>query len=181
MNDIKPSAKAGEPKLRFNWETPIVMSAAEPGTLYFGAQYSSARAIRGLSWDKLSPDLTTNDPAKQKQDESGGLTPDDSTAENHCAIFAIATSAKSRDLIWAGTDDGNLQITRDGGNDLANVAGNVPGLPPPHLVSSIGDVAFRRRRRLRHLRRPHDRDMKTYVYRTNGLRKEPGAASPAPT
>jgi photosystem II stability/assembly factor-like uncharacterized protein len=171
MNDIKPSAKAGEPKLRFNWETPIVMGTADPGALYFGAQYLFRSRDRGLSWERLSPDLTTNDPAKQKQDESGGLTPDDSTAENHCTIFTIATSTKSRDLIWVGTDDGNLQITRDGGKTWTNVAGNVPGLPAHTWVSSIETSHFDEGTAYATFDGHMTGDMKPYVYRTTDYGK----------
>jgi photosystem II stability/assembly factor-like uncharacterized protein len=171
MNDIKPSARSGEPKLRFNWETPIVMSAAEPGTLYLGSQYLFRSRDRGVSWERLSPDLTTNDPAKQKQDESGGLTPDDSTAENHCTIFAIATSAKSKDLIWAGTDDGNLQITRDGGKTWTNVAGGLPGLPAHTWVSSIETSHFDEGTAYATFDGHMTGDMKTYVYRTTDYGK----------
>src|SRR5262249_15727414 len=121
IRDIKPSPKEGEPKYRYNWNSPIHVSLSEPGTIYFGAQFLFRTRDRGASWEKISPDLTTNDPARQKQHESGGLTPDDSTAENHCSIFAISSSPGSKDIVWAGTDDGNLQITRDGGKTWTNV------------------------------------------------------------
>ncbi len=74
---------------------------------------------RGDSWQKISPDLTTNDPEKQKQEESGGLTIDNSTAENHCTIYTISESPKNSKIIWAGTDDGNLQVTDDDGESWA--------------------------------------------------------------
>jgi len=135
--DIKPTPKAGEPKYRFNWNTPIHMSPTEPGTIYYAAQFLFRSRDRGESWERISPDLTTNDPAKQKQSDSGGLTPDNSTAENHCTIFAIAESPKNKDVIWAGTDDGNLQVTRDGGNTWANAVARVPGLPARTWVSGI--------------------------------------------
>lgn len=135
--DIKPAPKAGDPKFRFNWNTPIHLSPNEPGVIYYAAQFLFRSRDKGESWERLSPDLTTNDPARQKQQESGGLTLDNSTAENHCTIFAIAESPRSKDVIWAGTDDGNLQVTRDGGRTWTNVAGNVPGLPGPTWVSSI--------------------------------------------
>jgi photosystem II stability/assembly factor-like uncharacterized protein len=135
--DIKPSPKAGEPKYRFNWNTPIHMSPNAPGTIYYAAQFLFRSHDRGESWERISPDLTTNDPAKQKQHESGGLTPDNSTAENHCTIVSIAESPKNRDVIWIGTDDGNVQVTRDGGRNWANVVGTVPGLPPRTWVSGI--------------------------------------------
>jgi photosystem II stability/assembly factor-like uncharacterized protein len=142
QRDIKPTPKAGEPRYRFNWNTPIHMSPNDAGTIYVGAQFLFRSRDRGDSWERLSPDLTTNDPAKQKQDESGGLTLDDSTAENHCTIFAIAESPANRDLIWVGTDDGNLQLTRDGGKTWSNVVRSVPGLPKNAWVSSIAASRF---------------------------------------
>jgi photosystem II stability/assembly factor-like uncharacterized protein len=135
--DIKPAPKAGEPKYRFNWNTPIHMSTTELGTIYYAAQFLFRSRDRGESWERISPDLTTDDPAKQKQNDSGGLTPDNSTAENHCTIFAIAESPKNKDVIWAGTDDGNLQVTRDGGRTWTNVVAGVPALPARTWVSGI--------------------------------------------
>ena len=135
--DIKPSPRAGEPRYRFNWNTPIHMSPGAPGTIYYAAQFLFRSRDRGESWERISPDLTTNDPAKQKQNESGGLTPDNSTAENHCTIFSIAESPANKDVIWVGTDDGNVQVTRDGGMTWSNVSGKVPGLPARTWVTSI--------------------------------------------
>lgn len=135
--DIKPSPKAGEPKYRFNWNTPIHMSPNDPGTIYYAAQFLFRSRDRGESWERISPDLTTNDPARQKQNDSGGLTPDNSTAENHCTIFTIAESPKNRNVIWVGTDDGNVQVTRDGGVSWSNVATNLRGVPARTWVSSV--------------------------------------------
>jgi photosystem II stability/assembly factor-like uncharacterized protein len=135
--EIPPYPKAGEPKLRFNWNTPIHLSKARPGVIYYGSQFLHRSTDRGDSWERISPDLTTNDPAKERQEESGGLTIDNSTAENHCTIFAIGESPKNPDVIWVGTDDGNLQVTRDGGRSWTNVAKNVPGVPAGTWVSSV--------------------------------------------
>lgn len=87
--DIKPSPRAGEPKYRFNWNTPIHIGPGT-GALYYASQFLFPSRDKGDSWERLSPDLTTNDPAKQRQNESGGLTLDNSTAENHCTIFWVA-------------------------------------------------------------------------------------------
>jgi photosystem II stability/assembly factor-like uncharacterized protein len=171
VRDIKPTPKEGEPKYRFNWNSPIYPSESQPGTLYFGAQFLFRSRDRGESWERLSPDLTTNDPARQKQDESGGLTLDDSTAENHCTIFAIAESPKSRDLIWVGTDDGNLQITRDGGKTWTNVVGNVTGLPKNTWVSSIEASRFEEGTAYATFDGHMTGDMKTHVYRTTDYGK----------
>src|SRR5262249_59808723 len=112
---------AGEPKYRFNWNTPIHLSPTKSGTMYVGAQFVRGSTDRGDTWTRISPDLTTNDPNKLKQEESGGLSVDNSSAENHCTIFTISESPKNASVIWAGTDDGNLQLTRDGGKSWQNV------------------------------------------------------------
>ena len=126
---IKPQPGYGEPKLRFNWNTPIHMSPNEKGTIYIGAQYLFRSRDHGQTWEKLSPDLTTNDPEKQKQEESGGVTVDNSSAETHTTVYSISESPKDSNTIWVGTDDGNIQLTRDGGKTWTNVVGNVPNLP----------------------------------------------------
>lgn len=164
--DIKPSPQKGEPKYRFNWNTPIHMSPTHPGTIYYGAQFLFRSRDKGESWERISPDLTTNDLAKQRQSDSGGLTPDNSTAENHCTIFAIGESPKSGDVIWAGTDDGNLQVTRDGGTSWANVAGKLPGVPAATWVSSVEPGRFDEGTAYVTLDGHMTGDMRTYVFRT---------------
>ena len=125
---IQPQPNYKE-KLRFNWNTPLVTSPNEKGTIYIGAQFLFRSRDQGQSWDRISPDLTTNDPEKQKQEQSGGVTIDNSAAEMHTTIFSISESPKDKNVIWAGTDDGNLQLTRDGAKTWNNVVGNVQGLP----------------------------------------------------
>jgi photosystem II stability/assembly factor-like uncharacterized protein len=171
QKDIKPSPKAGEPKYRFNWNTPIHLSPNDKGTVYYGAQFLFRSRDRGDRWERISPDLTTNDPAKQKQMESGGLTIDNSTAENHCTIFAISESPKSRDVIWVGTDDGNVQVTRDGGKTWTNVAANVPGLPKNAWVSSVQASRFGEGTAYATFDDHMLGDMKTYVFRTTDFGK----------
>ncbi|MEO0733879.1 MAG: hypothetical protein AAFZ52_13665, partial [Bacteroidota bacterium] len=105
--------------------------------LYFAAQYLYRSTNDGDSWERISPDLTTNDPEKQQQAKSGGLSIDNSTAENHTTIYAVAESPHDQRTVWVGTDDGNLQVTRDGGKNWANVRANVPGLPEQTWVTFI--------------------------------------------
>jgi photosystem II stability/assembly factor-like uncharacterized protein len=135
--DIRPSPKPGEPRYRFNWNTPIHLSRATPGTMYYGAQFLFRTRDMGESWERISPDLTTNDPARQRQDQSGGLTLDNSTAENNTTIYAVSESPRDPRVIWVGTDDGCLQVTRDSGKTWKNVAGNVRGVPSRTWVSSV--------------------------------------------
>jgi photosystem II stability/assembly factor-like uncharacterized protein len=105
----------GDVKDRYNWNAGFAVDPFHPATIYLGSQFVHRSPDKGFSWEVISPDLTTNDPAKQKQDESGGLTLDVSNAENHCTIVCIAPSPIQEGLIWVSTDDGNIQLTRDGG------------------------------------------------------------------
>jgi photosystem II stability/assembly factor-like uncharacterized protein len=134
--EIRPYPGAGDPKYRWNWNTPIVFGA-KSGALYLGAQFLFRSTDKGESWQRISSDLTTNDPEKQKQEESGGLTIDNSTAENHCTIFTISESPRDAKVVWAGTDDGNLQVTRDGGKTWKNVVENIPNLPANSWCMSV--------------------------------------------
>jgi photosystem II stability/assembly factor-like uncharacterized protein len=134
--DIQPKAGPGE-KLRFNWNAPLHISPNDGKSLYIGAQFLFRTKDRGQSWERLSPDLTTNDPMKQKQELSGGITVDNSSAEMHTTIYTIAEQKGDANTIWVGTDDGNIQITRDGGKSWNNVVKNVKGLPKASWVSAI--------------------------------------------
>ena len=134
--NIQPKAGFKE-KLRFNWNTPVALSPNDPKKLYIGAQFLFLTRDHGQSWARISPDLTTNDPAKQKQEESGGVTVDNSAAEMHTTIYSIAESPRDGNVIWVGTDDGNLQLTRDGGQSWHNQTPNIKGLPPASWVSWV--------------------------------------------
>ena len=136
----QPRSNAGGPasglKYRFNWNTPLVGSWHDKSTVHFGGNVVFQSRDFGRTWESISPDLTTNDPLKQK--EAGGpIWFDNSTAENHCTIISLAESPLRRGIIWAGADDGNLQVTMDGGKSWANMAGNVPGMPPHSPVSHV--------------------------------------------
>src|SRR5271167_3056590 len=139
---VKPLPNYGEKKLRFNWNTPIHMSPNEKGTLYIGSQFLFRSRDHGQTWDRISPDLTTNDPEKQKQEESGGVTIDNSYAETHTTIYSISESPKDGQTIWVGTDDGNLQVMRDGGKNWTNVVGNVPNVPKASWVTWVEASRF---------------------------------------
>jgi len=170
MRDIQPKAGYHE-KLRFNWNTPIHLSPTDRGTIYLGAQFLFRSRDRGDTWERISPDLTTNDPRKQRQEESGGVTVDNSSAEMHTTIYAIAESPRSDRVIWVGTDDGNLQLTRDGGATWANVAPNVKGLPPSSWVSSIEASHFDEATAYATFDRHTFGDMDAWVYRTRDFGK----------
>jgi photosystem II stability/assembly factor-like uncharacterized protein len=166
LKSISPYPKAGEPKYRFNWNTPALIGPNEPHAIYIGSQFLFRSRDRGESWERISPDLTTNDPQKQKQEQSGGITIDNSSAENHCTIYAISESPKDAKVIWAGTDDGNLQLTRDGGKTWKNLIGNVTGVPRNTLVSGI-EASHRQPGTAYVTFDGHQTgDMHTYVYKT---------------
>jgi photosystem II stability/assembly factor-like uncharacterized protein len=163
---IKPQPQYNEKKLRFNWNTPVHLSPNEKGTIYIGAQFLFRSRDHGQSWERISPDLSTNDPEKQKQEESGGITVDNSAAEMHTSIYSISESPKNGQLIWAGTDDGNLQITRDGGKHWTNVVDKVPGLGKSSWVSTVIASRFNEGTAYATFDRHTLGDMKPYVYKT---------------
>jgi photosystem II stability/assembly factor-like uncharacterized protein len=164
--EISPYAQEGEGKLRFNWNTPIVASPTQKGVVYLGAQVLFRSDNRGDSWTRISPDLTTNDQSHQKQLESGGLSIDNSSAENYTTIITISESPKNPSVIWVGTDDGNLQVTRDGGKTWTNVAGNLPGIPKKTWVSGVEAGHFDDNTAYATLDGHRTGDMKPYVFRT---------------
>jgi len=132
---IKPLPQYNEGKLRYNWNTPIHVSPS--GAVYVGSQFLFRTKDHGQTWDRISPDLSTNDKEKQKQEQSGGVTVDNSSAEMHTTVYSVSESPKNPQVIWAGTDDGNLQVTRDDGKNWTNVIGNIAGLPKSAWVSYI--------------------------------------------
>ena len=163
--DIQPKPGYGE-KLRFNWNTPLHASPTQRGTLYIGAQFLFRSRDRGDSWERISPDLTTNDPARQKQEQSGGVTIDNSSAEMHTTIYSISESPKDARVLWVGTDDGNLQLTRDGAATWTNVVANVPGLPARSWVSWVEASRFDPAVAYAAFDRHMDGDVTPWVYRT---------------
>ncbi len=163
---IKPYPQQGEPEYRFNWNTPIHIGASS-GALYVGAQFLFRSLDQGRSWTRISPDLTSNDPDKQRQSDSGGLTIDNTTAENHCTIYTISESSLEADIIWVGTDDGNLQVTRDGGKSWTDTTPNLPGSPPGAWVSSVQASRHDPASALATLDHHRSGDMSTYVFKTS--------------
>jgi photosystem II stability/assembly factor-like uncharacterized protein len=163
---IKPFALYGEKKLRFNWNAPLMLSPNEKGTIYIGAQFVFRSRDHGQSWERISPDLTTNDPEKQKQEESGGVTVDNSVAEMNTTVYSISESPKNGQIVWAGTDDGNVQITRDGGQHWTNVAGNVPGVGKAPWVSWVEASRFAEGTAYATFDRHMYGDMKPYLFKT---------------
>ncbi len=127
--------EAGDAKYRFQWTFPIAISPHDHKRVYVGSQYVHMTTDGGLSWMIISPDLSTND--KEKQERTGGITQDDASPLYCCCVFAIAESPLEEGLIWAGTNDGFLHMTRDGGENWTDVTANLPDLPPWGTVSNI--------------------------------------------
>ncbi len=138
--NIRPAHPDGVP-LRFNWNAALNIDPFE-NALYYGSQFVHRSRNGGLTWNIISPDLTTNDPAKQRQLESGGLTYDVTGAENHTTIVTIAPSSVEQGVVWVGTDDGNVQVTRDDGTTWTNVVGRIRGVPSNTWVSHIEASKF---------------------------------------
>ncbi len=167
LKNIPPVAADGEEDLRFNWNTPLLISEVNIGTIYYGSQYLHKSTDRGESWQTISPDLTTDDPKRQRQASTGGITIDNSTAENNATIYTIAESKLDKQLLWVGSDDGLIHVSKNAGDSWQNVGKNIKGVPKGTWVSRISAS-------------PHDAgtafvafdghrtgDMKTYTYRTD--------------
>ncbi len=167
---IQLLAGAGETdakhKLRFNWNAAMAISAHKPDRFYMGSQFVHRSEDMGETWTKISPDLTTNDPTKQNQENSGGLSRDNSGAENHCTVFTIAESPLDENIIWAGTDDGNLQLTKDGGKTWTNLIANVPDLPKGTMVYHIEASVFGKGNAYAVFTGYQTGDKSTYIYKT---------------
>jgi photosystem II stability/assembly factor-like uncharacterized protein len=134
--DIQPIHPEGT-KLRFNWNSAIAHDPFDNTTIYFASQFLHKSTDRGDNWTIISPDLTTNDLEKQKQNQTGGLTFDITGAENHCTIIAITPSPIAKNELWVGTDDGNVQLTRDGGVTWTNLTANIKGAPKNGWIPQI--------------------------------------------
>jgi len=138
---VRPyTAGAGGPasasKYRFHWDAPLVLSPHDKSTVYLGGNVVFKSKDFGKTWEKISPDLTTNDPEKQKA-AGGPIAEENTSAEYHCTIISLAESPASAGVLWAGTDDGNLQTSLDGGKNWTNLIEGVPGVPKFSPVSHV--------------------------------------------
>ncbi|HET9425674.1 MAG TPA: hypothetical protein VFO55_09910 [Gemmatimonadaceae bacterium] len=122
-------------RYRFVWDAPLLISPHDNNTLYVGSQHVHRTQNGGQSWEVISPDLTLND--KSRQGSSGGLTPDNIGVEYAGVVYGIAESPIEKGMIWVGTNDGLVQLTRDGGRTWANLTRNIPDLPPWGSVRSL--------------------------------------------
>jgi photosystem II stability/assembly factor-like uncharacterized protein len=124
-------------KLRFNWNAAIHIDPFDNNTIYFGSQFVHKSTDKGLTWELISEDLTTNDPEKQKQNESGGITMDATGAENHTTILVIEPSPMEQNMLWVGTDDGKVHFTQNSGTSWIEVTKNIPQLPKGSWITQI--------------------------------------------
>ncbi|MEL6812030.1 MAG: hypothetical protein AAFP76_11895 [Bacteroidota bacterium] len=134
---VRPTHPDPDVKLRFNWNAAINIDPFNNNTIYFGSQFVHKSTDKGLTWSIISEDLTTNDPAKQKQSESGGLTMDATGAENHTTILVIEPSPLEQNMLWVGTDDGRVHYTQNGGQTWNDVSKNIKGLPEGSWIVQI--------------------------------------------
>ena len=134
---VKPNHPNPDVFLRFNWNAAIGQDPFDTSTVYFGSQLVHKSKDKGLTWEVISPDLTTNDPEKQKQSESGGITLDATGAENHCTLLVIEPSPLQKDLLWTGSDDGRVHITLDGGENWTELTKNIKQLPEGSWIAQI--------------------------------------------
>lgn len=134
---IKPTHPDANFKLRYNWNSALGQDPFNAATIYYGSQFVHKSTNRGITWEIISPDLTTNNPDKQRQFESGGITMDATGAENHCTILAISPSPAKAGVIWVGTDDGIVQLTQDGGKSWTNVSAAIAGMPKNAWIPQI--------------------------------------------
>ncbi len=134
---VRPTHSDPKVELRFNWNAAINIDPFDNSTIYFGSQFVHKSTDKGLTWTVISPDLTTNNPEKLKQAESGGLTMDATGAENHCTILVVEPSPLEQNMLWVGTDDGRLHITQNGGTNWTDVSKNIKGLPQGSWIVQI--------------------------------------------
>ncbi|MEE9127762.1 MAG: hypothetical protein V3U11_11535, partial [Planctomycetota bacterium] len=168
--NIRPDGPEGT-KLRFNWNAGIAIDPFDAKTVYYGSQFLHRSRNRGDTWEIISPDLTTNYAAWQKQGESGGLTLDVTNAENNCSILAIAPSPLERRVIWVGTDDGRVHVTQDAGKNWESVEQAIPGLPVSTWCSHIEASKFNAGTAYAVFDNHRRSDWTTYVYRTQDYGK----------
>ena len=134
---VRPTHPNSEISLRFNWNAAINIDPKENNTIYFGSQFVHKSIDKGETWSIISPDLTTNNPKKLNQHNSGGLTIDATGAENHCTILVIEPSEVESDMLWVGTDDGRVHYTQNGGQDWTEVTNNIKELPKGSWIPQI--------------------------------------------
>ncbi|MBV6457017.1 MAG: hypothetical protein HONBIEJF_00122 [Fimbriimonadaceae bacterium] len=166
---IRPRPPQGE-RYRFNWSSPFIISPHNPRTLYFGGNKLFKTVDRGDNWKVISPDLTSNDPKKQRPGE-GSVSPENTGAEAHCTIVTISESPRKAGVVWVGTDDGYVWVTQDDGNKWTDVTMNIPGLPTNTWCSRVTASKHVEGRAYATFDGHRNDDYKPYVYVTEDFGK----------
>ncbi len=168
---VRPTHPDPKVELRFNWNSAINIDPFDNSTLYFGSQYVHKSTDKGLTWEVISPDLTTNDPEKQKQSESGGITMDATGAENHTTILVIEPSPVEKGMLWTGSDDGKVFYTQNGGGSWTDVSQNLKGLPAGSWIAQIKASPRNKGEALLVANNYRRFDYKPYVFKTTNYGK----------
>mgnify|MGYP003335080488 CR=1 FL=1 len=168
---MKPPQLDEKTMLRFNWNAAMAQDPHSNSTIYYGSQFLHKSTNKGASWETISPDLTTNDSAKIDQTNNGGISIDITGAENYCTILTIAPSYKDKNVVWVGTDDGNVQLTRDGGKTWTNFRGKIPGLPVGAWVPQIQASKYNAGEAFVVANDYRRGDFKPYIFRTTDFGK----------
>lgn len=164
---VQPTHPDGVP-LRFNWNAGIGIDPHDKSVAYYGSQFLHKTSDQGQTWEVISPDLTTNNPKKQ-DGKTGGLTYDATQAENHTTIISIAPSPVKAGIIWVGTDDGNVQVTRDGGKTWSNTVRNMKGLPANSWAAQVQPSTYNEGEAFATFDNHRTNDWTPYVYHTKNF------------
>ena len=167
--NLKPPAPDLKTRLRYNWNAAFAQSPTEPNTIYYCSQFVHKSNNKGFNWEIISPDLTTNDTLQQKQDENGGLSLDITGAENYNTIMCVEPSVKDKNILWVGTDDGNVQLTKDGGKTWTNFRGKIPGMPLGGWVPQIRASRYNAAEAFVVCNDYRRGDFKPYIFRTKNF------------
>jgi hypothetical protein len=168
---IRPPRPDMKTKQRFNWNSGIAQDPFDKKTIYYGSQFINKSTDKGASWTIISPDLTTNDSVKIDQSSNGGISIDITGAENYCTILCIEPSSKEQGVIWAGTDDGNVQLSRDGGKSWTNFKGKIPGFPAGGWIPQIRASKYNAAEAFVVVNDYRRGDMMPYIFRTTDFGK----------
>jgi photosystem II stability/assembly factor-like uncharacterized protein len=142
FNDYFKTSDTIQDVMRFNWSTPFALSPNDPSTIYMAGNHVYKSTNKGMQWTIISPDLSTNNRIKRKDGISGGITPDNTGAETHCTVSSLSISSISDDIIWAGTDDGQVQVTKDGGKSWHNLTAKISSVTQGLWVSKVEASKF---------------------------------------
>lgn len=167
IRPVHPDGKT----LRFNWNAAIAQDPFNEDCIYYGSQFLHKSLDRGENWELISGDLSTNNPDKQNQSESGGLTYDATGAENHTTIIAIEPSKIEQNLIWVGTDDGNIQLSRDGGVNWTNTISNIKAYADCPWVPQIRASEINKGEAFAVVNNYRQNDFLPYLYHTTNYGK----------